>query len=116
MAVITATSMQGQGERQVTVTTLGASDTLVYKTGVNATLILNNATAGALTPKIDGDGATTVSFPGMGSAIDTSAGYTTSSIGAGEYWSIPLDTISEFLKGTVTIPGGDGIEAQLLEH
>ena len=116
MAAITATSMQGQGSRQITITTLSASDTLTYKPGVNATLVLNNVTAGALTPLIDGDGATTVSFPGLGSPIDTSAGFTVPSIGAGEYHAIPLDTISQYLKGVITVTGGDGIEASLLEY
>ena len=65
MAVITATKMTGSGSRAITVTTLGASDTLTYEKG--AVLYLNNVTAGALTPNIDGDGATTVTVAGLGS-------------------------------------------------
>ena len=116
MAAITATSMQGQGPREITVTTLGASDTLAYKTNANATLVLNNVTAGALTPLIDGAGATSVSVAGLGAVVDTSGGFLVSSIGAGETAAIPLDTISEYLKGVITITGGDAIEAQLLEY
>ena len=116
MADIPATSMQGQGSRAVTVTTLGASDTLTYVPGVNATLVLNNVTVGALTPLIDGDGSTNVSFPGLGEPIDTSGGFPVPSIGIGATVSIPLDTISEFLKGVITVTGSDGIEAHLLEY
>ena len=111
MATITATSLSGSGSRAVTITTLGASDTFTYVVG--STLILNNVTAGALTPNIDGDGGTTVSVRGVGS-VDVSGGYTTPSIPAGGYAAIPLDSISEYLKGTITVTGGDGIEASIL--
>lgn len=115
MATITATSMQGSGSRAVTITTLGASDTLVYQSGKNQTLVLNNITAGALTPNLVGDSATTVPLKGVG-AVDVSGGYTTPSIGIGDYAAIPLDTISSYLTGTIAITGGDGIEASLLEY
>lgn len=111
MAVITRTSMTGSGSRAVTVTTLGASDTFVYSP--RSILILNNVTGGALTPNIDGAGGTTVPVAGIG-AVDVSAGYTTPSIGAGASAAIPLDTISAYLQGVITITGGSGIEAQLL--
>lgn len=114
MAEITATTMTGTGGRAVTVTTLGASDTLTYSSAKEPVLILNNVTGGALTPNIDGDGSTTIEVAGYGS-LDVSAGYTTSSIGAGASLAIPLSTISAYLKGTITVTGGDGIEAQLLE-
>ena len=116
MAAITATSMQGQGARIVVITTLGASDTMTYNAGSNATLVLNNVTAGALTPLIDGAGATSVSVVGLGAPVDTSGGYLEPSIGIGEYHSIPLDTISEYLKGVITVTAGDGIEASILEY
>lgn len=115
MAAITATEVQGTGAKQVTVTTLGASDTLTYNLGVQATLILNNVTVGALTPNIDGDEATTLPVRGYGS-VDVSGGYTTDSIAAGEVYVLELDTIKEFLKGTITVTGGSGIEAILLEY
>lgn len=111
MAVITPTLMTGPGSRAVNVTTLGASDTFVYTAG--ATLILNNVTAGALTPNITGDAATTVQVVGVGN-VDVSAGYTTPSIAAGASAAIPLDTISGYLRGVLTVTGGTGIEAQLL--
>lgn len=114
MAVITPTNMQGSLERDVTVTTLSASDTFVFNPRKRPVLVLNNVTAGALTPNIDGDGGTTHSCPGVGE-IDVSAGHTVASIGAGVTVAIPLVSISAFLQGTITVTGGDGIEASLLE-
>lgn len=112
MATITPTSMTGSGSRAVNVTTLTGTDDFVYKAG--AVLILNNVTAGALTPNIDGDGASTVGVSGVGS-VDISAGYDVPSIAAGDSAAIPLDTISKYLAGTIAVTGGTGIEAQLLE-
>lgn len=111
MATITPTSMTGSGDRQVAVTILGASDTFAYSPG--SVLVLNNITAGALTPNITGDEATTVSVRGVGS-VDVSAGYDLASIAADESVAIPLDTISSYLTGTIAVTGADGIEAQLL--
>lgn len=111
MAAITATSMTGSGSRAVTATTLGASDTLTYVPG--SVLILDNVTAGALTPNIDGAGGTTVPVAGIGS-VDVSSGYTTPSIAAGAKAAIPLDTIKEYLKGVITVTGGSGIKASIL--
>ena len=115
MAVIAATSQTGSGAREVTVTTLGASDTLVYNQNKSATLVLNNVTAGPLTPLIDGAGSTDVIIKGIGT-IDTSVGYLMPSRAAGATFSVPLDTIAEYLKGVVTVTGGDAIEAQILEY
>ena len=114
MAAIAATSLTGSGQRAVTVTTLGASDTLTYNASKNPTLILNNVSGGALTPLIDGDGGTTVPCAGIGD-IDVSAGLTLTSIGIGATVAIPLNSISAYLSGVVTITGGLAIEAQLLE-
>lgn len=114
MAVITATDMTGTGDRTVTVTTLGASDTLTYTQSKNPILILNNITGGPLTPNIDGDGGSTVQVEGIGS-VDVSGGFTTSSIAAGATAAIPLNSINKYLQGGVTVTGGDGIEATLLE-
>lgn len=116
MAEIAKTSMQGEGSRVITVTTLSASDTLIYKKGVNATLVLNNVSGGALTPLIDGDGSTSLSVPGLGAPIVTSGGFLLPSIGIGATVAIPLDTISEYLKGVITVTGGDAIEATLTEY
>lgn len=112
MAVITATSLTGSGSRAATVTTLGASDTFTYAAG--QILVINNVTAGAITPNLVGDAATAQACPGVGS-IDVSGGYTTDSIAIGESAAIPLKSISAYLTGTeVTVTGGDGAEVYLL--
>lgn len=112
MAVITATSMQGSGARVVAETTLGASDTLVYKP--KAILELRNPTAGALAPNVKGASATTASLPGYGT-VSLTAGYTFPSIAAGASYNLPLDSISEYLKGVITITLGAGLVARLIE-
>ena len=114
MAVITPSSITGSGQKAVTVTTLGASDTFVYNAAAKAVLYLNNITAGALTPLILGDAATEQSCAGV-LPIDTSTGLTLTSIGIGDTVAIPLDSINGYLKGAITITGGDGIEVSLLE-
>lgn len=114
MAAITATDMTGSGSRAVTVTVLSASDTITFNTDKKPVLILNNVTGGALTPLIDGDGGGVTPCPGVGD-VDVSAGLLLSSIGIGDTVAIPLNSISAFLKGVVTITGGDAIEATLLE-
>jgi hypothetical protein len=115
MAEITKTLVQGSAQVAVTVTTLGASDTLVYKEGVGATLVLNNVTAGALTPLITGADATTYPAAGIGN-VDTSGGFQLTSIAAGATVAIELDNIKGWLKGVITVTGGTAIEAQLLEY
>jgi hypothetical protein len=97
------------------VTTLGSSDTLVYKRGAGQILVLDNVTAGALTPKIDGADGTTIQVPGS-VPVDVSAGYTLPSIGAGARAAVPLDSIWAFLQGVVTVTGGSGIKAVLLSN
>jgi hypothetical protein len=115
MAVIAETLMTGTGSRTLTVTTLSSSDTLVYKQGAGQVLVLDNVTGGALTPLIDGAAGTNVSVPGVG-LVSVAAGYTVPSIGAGARAAIPLDSISAFLQGVVTVTGGSGIKAVLLSN
>lgn len=112
MAAITATSLLAAGAVAVTETTLGASDTFEYATG--AILVLRNASAGALTPKIDGDGGSTVKVGGL-PPVDVSAGYTLASVAAGAVVAVRLDGIAEYLKGTITVSGGDAMVATLLQ-
>jgi len=111
MAEITITPLSGSGSRAATVTTLGASDTFSYQDGL--ILVINNVTAGAITPNLLGDAVTDVPVAGVGS-VDTSGGYTTASIGVGESAVIPLDTVSKYLTGAVTVTAGDGAEVYLL--
>lgn len=115
MPAITATNMQGGGVKNVTETTLDGSDTLTYNSGRNAVLYLRNPTAGALSPVIDGDGASAAHpVQGVGS-IDLTSGYAVGSIAAGAAKAIQLDSIKEYLKGTIAINTGTGLVASLLE-
>lgn len=115
MATITATNAQGSGVKTVTEVTLtGTSDTFTYSPSRNPVLFIRNPTAGALTPTIDGDGATTVAVGGVGS-VDISTGYSTGSIAAGAARVIVLSTISKYLAGTIAITGGTGLVCSLLE-
>jgi len=114
MAAIAVTSISGSSSIAVTVTTLGASDTIAYDESKNPLLILNNVSGGALTPLIDGDGGTTYPCAGIGD-VDVSGGLTLASIGIGDTVAISLNSIKAYLSGVVTVTGGDAIEAQLLE-
>lgn len=114
MPSITATSLQGVGQRASTRTTLGASgNTLTYRQGAGDILVLHNPTAGALSPVIVGNGATTVDVAGLG-VVTVSGGYAVGSIAAGAQVLIPLDSIANYLRGTIDITGGSGLVASLL--
>lgn len=115
MATITATNMQGSGVKTVTETTLtGTADTFTYTAALNPVLYIRNATGGALSPIIDGSGATTVAVGGVGN-VDISAGYAVGSIAAAGVRAIELSTISKYLAGTIAITGGTGLVCSLLE-
>jgi hypothetical protein len=115
MANIVATTLQGAGSRVVTRTTLTASDTFTYNATRDATLILDNITAGPLTVTIDGAGGTTVPVPGIGD-VSVAAGFSTGSLAAGVCVAIPLDSIFQYLQGVIAVTGGTGIRATLIEH
>lgn len=115
MPAITATSIASVGKAAVTETTLNGTDSLTYREGNKPILVMRNPTAGALSPVIDGDGATSVAVSGIGT-VDTSTGYAVGSIAAGAAVAIPLITIREYLKGTIAITGGTGLVASLLEY
>ena len=110
MAAIAITSVNVQGEVVVAETTLGSSDTIAFAQGQKMVLILRNASGGALTPKIDGDGGTTVFVEGVGD-VSVAGGYTLASIANGAVVAIHLDTVEAYCKGTVTITGGLDIVA-----
>lgn len=114
MAIIIASDMKGSGQKAITETTLGASDTFVFNPETNPILIFDNITAGALTPLLVGDAAAPIGVPGFGN-VDASTGELLTSVGIGDVVGIALNTISTKLLGTVTVTGGDGIVAQLLE-
>lgn len=115
MAVIATTDVNISETATVNQTTLGASDTFVFNNTKDQLLILDNVTAGALTPNVDGDGGTTVAVSGVGD-VDVTGGYTTASIGVGVVVVLRLNSVSKYCQGVVTITGGDGIVATLLER
>lgn len=115
MPLIAKTNMQGSGTKTVTETTLNGTDTLVYNASGREVLILRNPTGGAISPVIDGNGGTTVPVQGVGN-VDVSAGFAVGSIPAGQARAIPLDTISAFLQGTVSVNTGTGLVASLLSY
>lgn len=114
MATITATNAKVIGSNALTVTTLGASDTFTYNATRDPVLILDNVTGGALTPNLDGASGTTVPVSGIGS-VDVTGGYTCPSIASGARAFIPLKSIEKYLQGLVTVTGGTGIKASILE-
>lgn len=114
MAALTATSMGGTGSRTVTDNTLTASDTLTYQAGRGQILIVNNDTGAEVTLNIDGDGQTAVVVPGIGS-VDVSGGLDVV-IAIGAVAAIPLDTIKQYLTGTVTLTGASGAQAYFLQY
>lgn len=114
MATIVPTAVTSPGANTLTVTTLTASDTFTYRPEKSPIMILRNGTAGALTVNIDGAGGTTVRVRGIGD-VNVAPGYSTGSIAAGAQVAIQLNTISEYLKGTIAVTGGTGISASLME-
>lgn len=114
MTTIIATNMRSAEAVTPTVVTLTGTDDFVYTKGRRAILVLDNVTAGALAPVIDGDGGTTVPVSGVGS-VSVSGGYAVPSIAAGAKAIIPLDAKAEYLTGTIAVSGGVGIKAMLLE-
>lgn len=117
MPAITATPLSAIGRNTLTVVTLdGSTDSLVYDSTKKQVLLLNNVTAGALTPAIVGSTASSAySVSGIG-AIDLHLGYQVGSMAAGAQVAIPLNTIANWLSGIISITGGTGIEAALLEY
>jgi hypothetical protein len=113
MATITATSLGGSGQRTMTRTTLtGTADTFTYTKG--AILVLENPTGGALSPTITGASASSsIPVPGYGT-VSAASGYAVGSIASGAAKVIPLDSISAFLTGAISITSGTGLVAALL--
>ena len=111
MPAITATSITPEGAITVSETTLDGSDTLTYQRG--DILVLRNPTGGAISPVIDGAGATTKAVPGVGS-IDISGGFAVGSIAAGAVATLRLDSIASYLQGTIAVNSGTGLIAALL--
>lgn len=92
-------------------TTLTSSDTITYNAGRKQLLVVRNPTGGTLNLNIDGADGTTVNVPGIGS-VSVASGLTIA-IPTLEVRAVVLSTISEYLKGVVTLTGGTGCIVQL---
>lgn len=116
MPAITPTLMTGPGMRAATEFTLTASDTLAYDPGSpNSVLTIRNPTAGALAPIITGSAANpAIPVPGWGTVSASSLALASIPVGAARV--IPLDSIKEYLAGTVTITGGVGLVVTFLRY
>lgn len=116
MAAITITK-RSANPHSVTVTALGASDTLAYVPRKNMELLLENTTASPVTATIDGDDASaTFPVPGTGGmTVDLSVGKAVQVPGViGATVRVPLDSMTNFLQGDVVVTGGTGLTARVL--
>ena len=114
MAAITKTKLAGVAPTVIAVTTLGTSDTFTYDPNFRTQIILRNATAGALSPVLDGAGGTTIGVAGIG-AVSVAAGYTVPSIAAGAMVILEAGNIAAYLQGVTTVTAGTGIIASIVE-
>lgn len=114
MATITPTSLTSIAPVTVTETTLTGTDDFIYNAAKTQLLILNNGTGGPLAPNITGDAATTQYVAGIGN-VDVSGGYDFASIADGDVVVLDLADIKGYLAGDITVTGGTGIVASLLE-
>jgi hypothetical protein len=116
MATIVETAGAVLGVTTLTQTTLtGTADTFTYKEGQGQILILRNTTGGALSPVINGSANVATGVNGLGS-VNTTTGYAVGSIPATTGCvMIPLDSISLYLKGTISITTGTGLTAALIK-
>ncbi len=111
MPAIPATDAKGFGTITLTETTLDGSDSFVYK--ARDILMLRNATGGALSPVIDGDGGSSVNNEGLAN-VDVSGGFPVGSIAPAAHKLIRLDSIKAYLSGTIAINSGTGLVATLI--
>lgn len=114
MATITATAMDGTGDRPLTFTALtGTADTFTYEASKSPVLVMTNNSGGPLVPTILGADATNVSVPGVG-LVDVSGGFAVGSIADGDTATIPLGSISGYLTGVIDITGGTALDCALM--
>lgn len=111
MPAISSIEANVVGDFSAPLTTLTASDTITFAANRRQLLVVRNPTAGSLTLKIDGDGGTTVSVPGIGN-VNVANGYDIV-IGAGLSRAVILSSISAYCQGTVTLTGAATCVAQL---
>ena len=116
MAAITQTvsAKSSTAPFNLTVTTLTASDTLVYSAGAGQVLQLFNTTASPVIVTLTGDSPTGVTPPGYGGTVATTGGKAVT-VPASGWTYLHLDAIQAFINSAtpVTVTGGTGVKAAL---
>lgn len=113
MSAITQNTFAGvNGPVNLTLTTLGASDTLTYASGTSQKLFLYNTTASPVVATLVGSTATTVSPAGLGGTVSVAAGKAIT-VPASGATLVNLDVVSGYLLGNITITGGTGLLANI---
>jgi hypothetical protein len=113
MATIVSTLRTKYAAYTVNSTTMTASDTLTYVSGNDQELEVTNTTGSPIVLTIAGSGATTITPSGYGGSISVAAGKAFT-IAANATQNIPLDGHSAFLAGTISLTGGTGLVARLI--
>lgn len=114
MATISNSSKDVLGAFTPTKTILSASDVLTFVTGANQELIMYNITASAVPVTFAGAGSTTVTVTGAG-ALTASVASLVVTVPANGFQVVRLDTIPAYLKGVVTVTGGVGVIATVIQ-
>lgn len=116
MPLITAQEFKDYGEQEVVYFTLDGSDTFEIALNADQFLYLQNDSGGAVTSvSMIGDEAPS-SAPSTGIGDFTPVAYSIASIADGEAFVVPIGLYSQLFKGTVTITGGTGLKAALLQN
>ena len=114
MTAIAQTNIKAGGRVNIEATTLGASDTFTYQSGANQYLVIENATAAAVTPSVVGSAASSALFVPTYGTIDISGAYELGAIPAGEFQITPLDSIRLRLAGVATLTGCSDCKAMII--
>lgn len=106
MAQIVSTTARGKsGEFTIVPVALTGADTLVYKAPTFQVLHLLNKGVTPVTVTLDGSTVGSVALPGQGKPVNNAAGYAIE-VPAGALVAVALNTIRNFLAGTVAVTGG----------
>lgn len=115
MASIITTNKNVLGAFNAPKTSLTGSDTLTYNAGMGQELILVNTTASVVDVTIDGASGTTVPVPGAGATTFSVAAGLVITVPANDFMVVRLDTVHVFLQGAVSVTGGTGVSAIILQ-
>ena len=114
MANIQKTFVYGAGIIDIVTTELDGNDTFIFDDTRVACLVLKNHLQNAVNVNIEGDESGVVDVDGIGE-VDVDSGYNTGDIAPGEIKIVRLDKIFEYLQGNISVTGGAGLVAYILE-